>query len=103
MRRAPEWRWAPLTGAALVLVIGCLGYLARMPWLIPSLGPTVFLQVMEPQLPSSQPYHILMGQVIGIVSSALVVGLFAVGAAPAGRGARRGGPGRGAAAAGAMA
>ena len=82
MRRAPEWLWAPLTGAALVLVIGCLGYLARMPWLFPSLGPTGFLQVMEPQQPSSQPYHILMGHAIGIAAAALGVWLFAAESTP---------------------
>src|SRR3569833_2214150 len=82
MRRVPEWLWAPLSGADLVLVIGCIGYLARKPWLFPSLGPTVFLQEMEPQHPSSQPYHILMGHAIGIVAAALGVGLFAAESTP---------------------
>ncbi|MDZ8053379.1 MAG: hypothetical protein RMX68_014275 [Aulosira sp. ZfuVER01] len=47
--KVPDIIWAPLTSAALILIVGLLGWVAHQPWLFPSLGPTVFLQAEQPQ------------------------------------------------------
>src|SRR5437868_1081425 len=37
--------WAPLAGGCLMIAVGISAWLAGMPWLIPSLGPSAYLQV----------------------------------------------------------
>lgn len=73
LARLPDWLWAPLAGGVLVLITGMLGLWAHQPWLFPSLGPTIFLQVLEPQQPSSRPYHIVVGHAIGVGAAVLAV------------------------------
>jgi len=82
LARLPDWLWAPLAGGVSVLIIGMLGLWAHQPWLFPSLGPTIFLQVLEPQQPSSRPYHIVVGHAIGIGAAVLAVLLCAAESTP---------------------
>jgi HPP family protein len=69
----PEIIWAPFGGAVIMLAVGVSAWLAGMPWLIPSLGPTAYLQCENPAHPSARFYNTVLGHAIG-----LVVGIFAV-------------------------
>src|SRR4051812_23075465 len=62
----PEVVWAPLAGTILVLIPGLLGLATGNVWLVPSVGPTVFLQATLPQLPTARIYNVLAGHFIGI-------------------------------------
>jgi hypothetical protein len=65
--------WAPLGGGLLMIAVGISAWLAGMPWLIPSLGPTAYLQVENPAHPSARFYNTVVGHAIG-----LAAGMFAV-------------------------
>src|SRR3569623_152936 len=81
--RRKRWRCRrERAGGVLVLIVGMLGLWAHQPWLFPSLGPTIFLQVLEPQQPSSRPYHIVVGHAIGIGAAVLAVLLCAAESTP---------------------
>ncbi len=82
MSRLPEWLWAPLSAAALSLVVGGTGMWAHLPWLFPSLGPTIFLQVHRPGLESARPYHVVVGHAVGVAAAIAGVLLAGAGDAP---------------------
>lgn len=44
------------------------GIWAGLPWLFPSLGPTIFLQVHKPDLASARPWNTVAGHGAGIVA-----------------------------------
>jgi hypothetical protein len=69
----PEIVWAPLGGGLLMSAVGLSAWLAGMPWLIPSLGPSAYLQVENPAHPSARFYNTIVGHAIG-----LAAGIFAV-------------------------
>jgi len=55
--------------AALTLgIIGLFGMWAGVPWLFPSLGPTVAIQVGSPELPSAHVWNVVAGHLIGIAA-----------------------------------
>lgn len=61
----------------LVLAIaGAIGVLTRLPWLFPSLGPTVMLFFESPQQPASRPLNTLVGHGVGILAGVLCLFLF---------------------------
>jgi hypothetical protein len=73
----PDPVWAPVAVAVLTLVIGVPALLFGMqPWLLPSLGPTAFLQVMFPALPASRLYNVVVGHAGGLVSGFIGVAVF---------------------------
>ena len=78
MTSLPEWLWAPVAGAVLTAVVGATGLWAGLPWLFPSLGPTIFLQVHKPDLASAQPWNVAAGHAAGIFGG--VIGVLLVGA-----------------------
>lgn len=53
--RLPGWLWAPVVAAVLTVTVGAVGLWISAPWLFPSLGPTIFLQVQKPDLPTARP------------------------------------------------
>jgi HPP family. len=55
-------------GGLLTLLAGGLGYITGNMWLFPSLGPSIFLQVVSPKLKSSSLYNMTVGHLVGIVS-----------------------------------
>ena len=71
--------WAPLGGGLLMIAVGISAWLAGMPWLIPSLGPSAYLQVENPAHPSARFYNTVVGHAIGLAAG--VFALFVVGAA----------------------
>ena len=78
--KVPEWIWAPGAAAILSATIGAAGMLAGVPCLFPSLGPSIFLQVHKPDLPSARPWNLLVGHALGIGAAA--VGVLLTGRAP---------------------
>ncbi len=81
-KTVPEAVWAPLSAAALLLVIGLIGLAAHQPLLFPSLGPTAFLQTETPEAPSARPYNVVVGHLVGLLAGFLAVGVFQAASAP---------------------
>ncbi len=63
---------AGLSGIALA-VIGGLGWLAGVPWLLPSLGPTLAIQTGTPSHASARMRNVALGHVIGLAAGLLAV------------------------------
>jgi len=72
LRRHPRLV-APLLAAGSLGAIGLLGIWAGIPWLFPSLGPTVALQASSPELPVSRPWNVAGGHLVGLACGLLVV------------------------------
>jgi CBS-domain-containing membrane protein len=67
---------APPLAAALVLgLVGLGGILAGVPWLFPSLGPTVAIQASTPTQPSARPWNVCAGHLIGLACGIAAVHL----------------------------
>lgn len=57
----------PALAAGLVLlVVGLLGGLAGVAWLLPSMGPTLALQVRSPGARAAQPQRAILGHLVGL-------------------------------------
>lgn len=69
----PEVAWAPLAGGLLTLVPGLLGLAVGQPWLFPSLGPTAYLQALQPQQPASRFPNVVLGHLVGFAAGAAAV------------------------------
>ena len=78
----PEWLWAPVSAGLLSAVIGATGIWASLPWLFPSLGPTIFLQVHKPDQESSQPYNVGLGHALGILAAIISGAVTGAGGTP---------------------
>jgi hypothetical protein len=74
--------WAPLGGGLLMVAVGLAAWLAGMPWLIPSLGPTAYLQVENPAHPSARFYNTVVGHAIGLAAGLFAVFLLGAATAP---------------------
>jgi hypothetical protein len=72
----PELIWSPFAAAALMILVGVSACLAGQPWLIPSLGPTAYLQAETPAHPSSRFYNTVVGHLIGLVVGFIAVAIF---------------------------
>lgn len=72
----PEIVWAPLTGGFLIMAVGVAAWAIGQPWLVPSLGPTAYLQAEVPAHPSAKYYHVVLGHAIGLAAGFLAVALF---------------------------
>jgi len=71
---------APALAAALVIgLIGLLGMWLDVPWLFPSLGPTIAIQAANPELPSARPWNVCAGHMIGLACA--IAAIFVTGAA----------------------
>ena len=64
---------APLAEAGLLLVAGCVAMLTHQPFFFASLGPTAYELTETPDRRSAEPYSILMGHLIGVVSGFLAL------------------------------
>ncbi|MFL6719136.1 MAG: HPP family protein [Burkholderiaceae bacterium] len=49
-------------------IIGALGMAVGMPWLFPSLGPTIAIQTTTPDAPAAQPWNVVVGHLLGLAS-----------------------------------
>ncbi|MCU0551295.1 MAG: HPP family protein [Leptolyngbya sp. Prado105] len=78
----PDLVWTPITAGLLVLIVGLLGLAFRQPWLFPSLGPTIFLQVEQPNQKAAKFYNVVIGHFCGLISGLLAVVLLGAATAP---------------------
>jgi HPP family len=60
--------YAPLAAVIIIALIGLLALLTRQLWLFPSLGPTIFIQVVTPNHVSARAWSTLAGHVVGIAA-----------------------------------
>lgn len=73
---APPWprRVPPAVYAGLsIAAIGTLGWASGVPWLFPSLGPSIAIQSRSPQHPSARPWNVVVGHLIGAAVGFAVV------------------------------
>ncbi|WP_298252056.1 HPP family protein [uncultured Arthrobacter sp.] len=72
LRNAFGTMGAGVYAAALSLLtlsaVGLIGLLTHMPWLFPSLGPTLMLFFESPDQPSSRPLNTLVGHGVGLAA-----------------------------------
>lgn len=67
----------PLKAAIVLAPVGLLGVLAGVPWLFPSLGPSVVTQVGSPDKPEARASHVLAGHLLGMAGAYVAVFLSA--------------------------
>jgi len=61
-----QHRYLPAVAAGLVMaIIGVLGWAAGVPWLFPSLGPTIAIQAEASDSPVARPWNVVAGHFIG--------------------------------------
>jgi hypothetical protein len=64
----PAAIWAPLSVTISILTVGLIGFFAGQPWLIPSLGPTAYLQAENPEHPTTRFYNTVVGHLVGLAA-----------------------------------
>jgi hypothetical protein len=72
-----------LLGGAIIAAIGSFGVVAGVPWLFPSLGPTLALQVSTPTQATARPANIVVGYAVALAAGLLAVYLSGAFAEPA--------------------
>jgi CBS-domain-containing membrane protein len=72
----PELVWSPVGAGFLMILVGVIAWLAGKPWLIPSLGPTAYLQAEMPAHPSTRFYNTVTGHLIGLAMGFVSVMVF---------------------------
>jgi hypothetical protein len=88
-RLSRRWRsagaawYAAILSLAVLAAAGAVGILTRMPWLFPSLGPTVMLFFESPREPAARPLNTLVGHGVGIASGWLCLVAFGLRGHPA--------------------
>jgi hypothetical protein len=65
-----------LTSTSVIGAVGVLAVLVDRPWLFPSLGPTIFLQTVNPDQSASTPWNTLAGHAAGAAAAFLALALF---------------------------
>lgn len=68
--------YAAVLGIVVLGVSGLAGLLLHLPWLFPSLGPTVMLFFESPEQKASRPLNALVGHGVGLVAGALCLYAF---------------------------
>jgi hypothetical protein len=79
----PDPVWGPVVGAVLVGLVGLLGVLAGRAWLLPSLGPSAYLQAANPAHPSARAWNTIVGHLAGLVAGFAAVLILDAWGAPA--------------------
>lgn len=70
----PLKRFLPAIVSALALaILGTLGIATGVPWLFPSLGPTIAIQTATPDAPAAQPWNVIASHLPGLASGFLAV------------------------------
>lgn len=59
--------YSAVLSIVVLAAVGGVGLASRLPWLFPSLGPTVMLLFESPRQPSSRPINVLVGHGVGIL------------------------------------
>ena len=79
--------YAVVLTIVVLALTGVVGLLTHLPWLFPSLGPTVMLFFESPEQPSARPLNTIVGHAVGIVAGVACLaafGLFGQPPAPVG-------------------
>jgi hypothetical protein len=78
----PDPVWGSLTAAVLILVVGLLGVLVGLPFLIPSLGPSAVLLAVTPGHPTARPWNTIVGHAGGMLSGFTAIAVLGAASAP---------------------
>ena len=70
--------YAALLCLVVLALAGAVGILTKLPWLFPSLGPTVMLFFESPEQPAARPMNTIVGHGVGITAGALCLFAFRV-------------------------
>jgi CBS-domain-containing membrane protein len=57
----------PLLAGSAMAIIGALAWAVGMPWLFPSLGPTIAIQAQAPNTAVARPWNVVVGHAIGAI------------------------------------
>jgi CBS-domain-containing membrane protein len=79
--------YSAVLSVVVLAAVGGIGLASQLPWLFPSLGPTVMLLFESPRQPSSRPVNVLVGHGVGIlvgIGCLAAFGLFGQQPAPVG-------------------
>ncbi|NUP58120.1 MAG: HPP family protein [Pseudarthrobacter sp.] len=68
--------YAAVLGIVVLAATGLAGLLSHLPWLFPSLGPTVMLFFESPEQKASRPLNTLVGHGVGLAAGALCLYAF---------------------------
>jgi hypothetical protein len=60
--------YAAVLSLVVLAIAGTVGLVTALPWLFPSLGPTVMLFFESPRQPASRPLNTLVGHAVGIIA-----------------------------------
>ena len=61
LRKVP----APVLAGAVMAIIGALSWALHVPWLFPSLGPTIAIQAQAPDSDVARSWNVVVGHLIG--------------------------------------
>jgi CBS-domain-containing membrane protein len=75
--------YAAVLSLVILAISGTVGLIVHLPWLFPSLGPTVMLFFESPEQPASRPKNTLVGHGVGLVAGALCLYAFGLQDRPA--------------------
>jgi len=82
VQRIPQPVWSLFVAGAQGTLLGVLGKAAGQPWLLPTIGPTIYLQAVQPEHPSGRVYNTIAGNAIAVLVSLLVLTLTGAYASP---------------------
>lgn len=78
----PPGLWVPVACFALAIVVGLAGVAAGMPFLVASLGPSIYLLAVTPAHPAAHPWNVAAGHVIGWIAGATCAAALGAWSAP---------------------
>jgi CBS-domain-containing membrane protein len=74
--------YAAVLSLVVLAASGAVGLLVALPWLFPSLGPTVMLFFESPEQPSARPLNTIVGHAVGILAGVACLAAFGLFGAP---------------------
>jgi CBS-domain-containing membrane protein len=74
--------YAALLSLVVLAASGAVGLLLALPWLFPSLGPTVMLFFESPEQPSARPLNTIVGHAVGILAGVACLAAFGLFGSP---------------------
>ena len=82
MTKSKNVVFAAIGEGALVLTVAGIGWIARMPLIFTSLGPTAYELVEKPNAPSARLYNVIVGHLVGLGAGFLSLWLLNAWGAP---------------------